>query len=260
MTAQKKRVAAYCRVSTDGADQKNSFSAQIDHYSDFIASNAQWQFAGIFADEGISGTSKTKRTEFLRLIGECECRKIDMVITKSISRFARNTVDCVETVRKLKTLGIAVFFEEENIDTLSAHSELFLTVLSSVAQEESMTKSKNIKWRYKKDFQNGVYNQATMPYGYMARNGEKFIPHPEQAEVVKRIYKDYLNGKSTLAIARALTAEKIPTCHNAKSWSVHIVTEILKSERYIGDMLLQKWIVPEDDFTFTDRKNYGEAP
>ena len=255
---KKKRVAAYCRVSTNNSDQQDSYIMQISHYTEVIKSNSAYEFAGIFADDGISGTSKAKRVEFLRMIRECEKGKIDMVITKSVSRFARNTLDCVETVRKLKGMGIAVYFENENINTLSAESELFLTTLSSVAQEESMTKSKNIKWRYQKDFEKGIYNQATMPYGYTSSGDEKFIPHPEHSLVVKRIFNDYLDGKSTVSIARGLSDENIATPHNAKYWSTHVTTSILKNERYIGDMLLQKYYTPDNDETFKSKINYGE--
>ena len=193
-----------------------------------------------------------------------------MIITKSVSRFARNIVDCIETVRKLKHMGVGVFFEKENLNTLSAQSELSLTVLSSVAQEESMIKSKNIKWRYKRDFKQGVYNQGTMPYGYRMEEGARagdttgtdnttdgsFFPHPEHVGVVKRIYRDYLNDHSALQIARTLTAEGTPTPLRAKHWSVHVTLAILKNERYIGDMRLQKYYAADNDETFKSRINY----
>ena len=148
--APKLRVCAYCRVSSDHTGQLQSFSAQVEYYTRLIENNDAWTFAGIYADEGISGTAKDKRDEFLRLIADCEAKKVDMVITKSISRFARNTADCIETVRKLKVLGIAVFFEKENINTMSAESELLMTVLSSIAQEESISTSKNNRWAIQK--------------------------------------------------------------------------------------------------------------
>lgn len=257
-TTRKIKVAAYCRVSTDHEEQQDSFFTQVNHYTKFIQENPVWEFAGIFADEGISGTSKTKRLDFLRLINECEKGKIDMVITKSISRFARNTVDCIETVRRLKTLGVTVFFERENINTLSTESELFLTILSSVAQEESMSKSRSIKWRHEVNFKNGIINQAHMPYGYLDVKGEKFIIDPVRSEVVKRIFHDYLNGKSSPQIAKELTKEQVPTEHNGGFWSTNVVLGMLKNERYIGDLLLQKTYIVDNDPTFKLKINKGE--
>ena len=195
--APKKRVCAYCRVSSDSIEQLQSFSAQMEHYTALIEKNNEWQFCGVYADEGISGTSKNKRAEFLRLIKDCEAQKIDMVITKSISRFARNTKDSIETIRKLKAVGVSVFFEKENIDTMSGESELVLTILSSIAQEESISISKNIRWGCQKRFQTGEWMQSYFPYGYTKDDNGDMIIEENESEVVRRIFREYLNGKGT---------------------------------------------------------------
>ena len=254
----RKRVAAYCRVSTGSCAQQASLAAQIRYYTDYIHANPAWKLAEIFTDRGISGTAKRKRPEFLRMIYECEQQHVDMVITKSVSRFARNTLDCIETVRHLQNMNVAVYFEKENLNTLSMASELFLTVLGAVAQEESMSKSQNIKWRYQRDFARGVYNQSVMPYGYTSNGKYKFIPHPERAEVVLRIYSECLEGKSNSQIVQGLSADGIPAPAEAGYWSSEAVMRILKNERYAGDMLLQKYYSRSNDETFTRRRNRGE--
>lgn len=255
--APKLRVCAYCRVSSDHTGQLQSFSAQVEYYTRLIESNDAWTFAGIYADEGISGTGKDKRDEFLRLIADCEAKKVDMVITKSISRFARNTADCIETVRKLKALGIAVFFEKENINIMSAESELLMTVLSSIAQEESISTSKNNRWAIQKRFMKGEWKPSYLPYGYKKDKDGRIIINEEEAAIVKRIYTDYLNGKGTYVIAKELTEEGVPTRKGAEAWGENVVKEILTNEKYYGDMLLQKTFTT-DTLPFQRKRNRGQ--
>lgn len=255
--APKLRVCAYCRVSSDHTGQLQSFSAQVEYYTRLIESNDAWTFVGIYADEGISGTAKDKRDEFLRLIADCEAKKVDMVITKSISRFARNTADCIETVRKLKALGIAVFFEKENINTMSAESELLMTVLSSIAQEESISTSKNNRWAIQKRFMKGEWKPSYLPYGYMKGKDGGIVINEEEVAIVRRIYTDYLNGKGTYVIAKELTEEGVPTRKGAEAWGENVVKEILTNEKYYGDMLLQKTFTT-DTLPFQRKRNRGQ--
>ena len=251
------RVCAYCRVSSDHTEQLQSFSTQVAHYTRLIENNDVWVFAGIYADEGISGTSKDKRDEFLRLIADCEAQKVDMIITKSISRFARNTADCIETVRKLKGLGIAILFEKENINTMSAESELLMTVLSSIAQEESISISRNIKWSIQKRFRKGEWKTAYPPYGYSSDENGRLVINEEEAKVVRRIYNDYLNGKGSYIIAKELSEEGVPTRRSGEAWGESVITEILANEKYVGDMLLQKTFTT-DTLPFQRKRNQGQ--
>ena len=190
---QKLRVAAYARVSTDSEEQLLSFAAQVEYYTNYIDSNPDWELAGVYADEGISGTKKDNRPELLRLLNDCESGKIDFVITKSISRFARNTTDCLKIVRRLTELSVFILFEKENINTRITDSELILTILSSLAAEESISISKNCKWSIQNRFKNGTYKLSSPPYGY-DYNGETLVPNPEQVRIVKRIFGDVLSG------------------------------------------------------------------
>jgi site-specific DNA recombinase len=240
----KLRVAAYARVSTDSAEQLISLEAQKLHYEAYIKANSDWEFAGIYYDEGISGTKKERRTELMRLISDCENRKIDFIVTKSISRFARNTMDCLELVRKLTHLGVFIYFEKENINTQSMDSELMLTILSSLAENESISISENNKWSIQRRFRNGTYKLSYPPYGYDYQDGQ-IVVNKEQAEVVKRIFADALSGKGTLKIAEDLNAEGVPTKRGGE-WSNSTVRGILSNEKYTGDLLLQK--------TYTDEK------
>lgn len=256
----KLKVAAYCRVSSSKEEQLNSFEAQVNHYTNLIKNNELWEFAGIYADEGISGKSKEKRTEFMRLIKECEGRKIDMVITKSISRFARNTADCIEVVRKLKTLGVAVFFEKENINTMNAESELILSVLSSIAQEELSSLSQNIRWGNQRRYQKGIVHVNTKRFlGYDINEEKKLVINKAEAEIVKRIFYDYIGGKGSGTIARELERDGIKTATGKTRWRGSSVRRILINEKYCGDALLQKSITA-DTITFKRKKNRGELP
>lgn len=237
----KLRVAAYCRVSTDDEEQLTSYEAQVDHYSSYIKKNSEWEFAGIYADEAISGTNTKKRTDFNRLIDDCMAGKIDYIITKSVSRFARNTLDCLEYTRKLKEKNIPVFFEKENIISTDSKGELMLTIIASIAQEESRSTSANVKMGFAYRFQRGemqINHNRFM--GYTKDENKKLVIVPEEAEIVKRIYREYLEGASLLEIGRGLEADEILTAANKPRWRPETIKKILQNEKYIGDALLQK--------------------
>lgn len=214
-------VAAYCRVSTDQEEQENSYEAQISYYTEKIGKNNDWQMAGIFADEGITGTQAKKRPEFLKMIRLCRQRKIDMVLTKSLSRFARNTVDSLNYIRELKALGIAVIFEKENINTLETDTEMMLTIMSCFAQAESESISKNVSWGIRQSFKNGnVPMQYARLLGYKKGDGGNAEIIPDEAEVVREIYRCYLDGMSMNLIADRLNEKGLTTkggsCHTEK--------------------------------------------
>lgn len=250
----KVRVAAYCRVSTNNDAQLESLETQKAHYESFITSRDDWHFAGLYFDEGITGTKKDKRPELMRLMQDCASKKIDFIITKSISRFSRNTTDCLELVRKLQELDIPIYFEKENINTGSMESELFLTILSSMAEEESTSISKNNKWSIKKRFQNGTFKLSYAPYGYRW-DGRTLRIIPEQAEIVKRIFAEVLAGKGTETIAKELSAEEIPTKRGGK-WTSTSIRGILANEKYTGDVIFQKTYT---DDSFNRHTNNGEV-
>jgi site-specific DNA recombinase len=249
----KVRVAAYCRVSTDSDEQMASLEAQKDHYESYIKANPDWEFAGIYYDEGISGTKKENRTGLLRLLADCENKKIDFIITKSVSRFARNTTDCIEMVRKLTDLGVFIYFEKENINTQRMEGELVLTILSSLAENESLSIAENSKWSIRRRFQNGTYKISYPPYGYDYVDGKLFI-NKEQAEIVKRIFSEALDGKGTQKIADGLNSDKIPT-KRGSHWTATTIRGILSNEKYTGDVLLQKTYTDEN---FKRHYNRGE--
>ena len=254
----KKRVAAYCRVSTDSEEQLNSYEAQKSYYTQKIEDSPDWEMAGIYADEGITGTSLKKRTEFKKMITACKRGHIDLIITKSLSRFARNTVDCLETVRLLKANGIGVYFEKENINTLTESSEFLITLFSGFAQAESESLSKNVAWGKAKSAEAGkVTFQYKRMRGY--RRGEDGQPEivPEEAEVIKRIYHRYLDGCTLGQIKRELDEDKVPTAQGVDSWSPAIIHNILTNEKYIGDALLQKTYIT-DCISKKVKKNQGE--
>ena len=254
------RVAAYARVSSDSKDQLSSYLAQVDYYTHHIWENPDWELADIYADEGISGVSTNRREQFKKMIKDCEDGKIDMVITKSISRFARNTQDCLQYSRKLKNLGIGIYFEKENINTLDAAGELLFTIMSSLAQEESRSISENVTWGQRKRFADG---KVTVPFkrflGYDRGEDGNLVINEEQAAVVRRIYGMFLQGRSPFAIAKVLTEEGIPTPGGKTNWSGSTVRSILTNEKYKGDALLQK--VYTVDFLSKKKKvNEGEVP
>ena len=250
---KKLRVAAYCRVSTASDEQLVSLAAQKAHYENYIKANDEWEFAGLYYDEGVTGTKKEKRDGLLSMIADCERGKIDFVITKSISRFARNTTDCLELVRKLLDRNVYIYFEKENLNTGSMESELMLSILSSLAENESVSISENEKWGIKKRFQNGTFIISYPPYGYDNVDGEMVIV-PEQAEIVKQIFADTLAGKSTHAIAGELNAKGVLT-KKGGSWTPGTINGIIGNEKYTGDVLYQKTYT---DSSFNRHTNYGE--
>ena len=232
------RVAAYCRVSTDDEEQLTSYEAQQNYYTDKIMTNREWTMAGIFADEGITGTSARKRPEFLKMIRLCKQKKIDIVLTKSISRFARNTVDCLNYIRALRELGIAVIFEKENINTLEADSEILITMLGAFAQAESESISANVRWGKRQAMREGkTIIQYNRLYAY--EKGEDGKPKiiQEQAEVVRSIYDQYLSGASLRMIKDRLEAEQIPNVTGGSQWTITAIRSILTNEKYCGDVL-----------------------
>ena len=256
----KLRVAAYCRVSTDSEEQATSYEAQIEHYTEYIKKNPEWELAGIFADEGLSGTDTRKRGEFNRMIEECMAGKINMVITKSISRFARNTLDCLKYIRQLKDKNIPVFFEKENINTMDSKGEVLLTIMASLAQQESQSLSQNVKLGLQYRYQQGLVQVNHNRFlGYTKDEEGQLIIEPEEAEVVKRIYWEYLEGASLAQIGKSLEADSILTAAGKSKWRPETLKKILQNEKYIGDALLQKTYTV--DFLSKKRvKNNGIVP
>ena len=254
------RVAAYCRVSTDSEEQATSYEAQIQHYTEYIEKHPGWVLADIYADDGISGTNTKKRDEFNRLIDDCRSGKIDLVVTKSISRFARNTLDCLKYIRELKEKNIAVFFEKEAINTLDAKGEVLLTIMASLAQQESQSLSQNVRLGLQYRYQQGKVQVCTNRFlGYDKDEDGNLIINPEEAEVVKRIYREYLEGSSYYEIGKGLTADGIRTAAGSEKWLASTLKKILSNEKYIGDALLQK-TVTTDFLTKKRVANKGIVP
>lgn len=257
--AKKLRVAAYARVSSDSADQLNSFSTQVDYYTSYIRSKEEWEFAGLYADEAVTGTTADKRDDFQRLLADCRAGKIDRILVKSISRFARNTIDCIQTVRELKQLGVAIEFEKEDIDTGNMGSEMLLSILGSAAQEESLSISKNLKWSYRRRMKSGDFITCSAPIGYILKN-KTLIPNLQEVPIVEYIFSSYLAGKGIVEIASELTETAIKNKDgDAKCWRSVTILNILKNEKYIGDSLVQKRFTTEE-LPFQRKKNNGELP
>lgn len=256
----KLRVAAYCRVSTDSDEQATSYEAQIEHYTEYISKNPDWIMAGIFADDGISGTNTKKRDEFNRMIEECMSGNIDMIITKSISRFARNTLDCLKYIRQLKDKNIPVYFEKEAINTMDSKGEVLLTIMASLAQQESQSLSQNVKLGIQYRYQQGkVQVNHNRFLGYTKDAEGNLVIDPEQAEIVRRIYREYLQGQSMDKIAAGLEADGILTGAGNTKWHTSTINKILRNEKYMGDALLQKTYTT--DFLTKKRiKNNGTVP
>lgn len=256
----KLKVAAYCRVSTDSDEQATSYEAQVEHYTKYIQKNDAWQFAGIFADDGISGTNTKKREEFNRMIEQCMAGHIDMIITKSISRFARNTLDCLKYIRQLKEKNIPVFFEKENINTMDSKGEVLLTIMASLAQQESESLSKNVKMGLQFRYQNGeVQINHNRFMGYTKDENGHLIIEPTEAEIIKRIYFEYLRGSSLKQIGDGLQKDGILTAAGKAKWRPETIKKILQNEKYIGDALLQKTYTV-DVLTKKRVKNNGIVP
>ena len=255
---KKIRVAAYCRVSTDQEDQLHSFDAQVEYYTKYINDRENYEMAGIYADEGISGTNVRKREQFKKMIEDCKEGKVDLVITKSISRFARNTQDCLQYSRMLKNLGIGIIFEKENINTLDSTGELLFTILSSLAQDESRNISENCKWGIRTKFKKGELHLNTCKFlGYDKDEDGKLVINREQAKTVARIYEEFLWGMNPQQIARELEEEGVPGCCGQTKWYTTTVIGILKNEKHMGDALLQKTYTV-DFLTKKQVKNNGE--
>jgi len=249
----KLRVAAYCRVSSDSADQANSFFAQIKYYNDYIRANDNMRLVDIYADEGISGTEINKRDEFQRLIKDVKSKKIDRVLVKSVTRFARNSLECIETVRLFKSCGTTVYFENDNIDTERLNSEMILYLKSAFAQSEVLSASRRMAVSVRMRMADGRYNPPCAPYGYKLVDNE-FVIVPEQAENVKKIFNMYLSGMGS-----TLIAQQMKDCDKTTEWSERGVRYILSNEKYIGDCLLQKKFT-ENALPFRERVNKGELP
>lgn len=259
-TVRKLRVAAYCRVSTEEEEQQGSFEIQKLYYTEKINSTPEWEVAGIYADDGISGVHTKKRDGFNQMIQDCKKRKIDLILTKSISRFARNTLDSIQYVRMLKQMGIAVVFEKENINTATMNSEMILTVLSAFAQAESESISQNVARGKRMGYKHGKF---AFPYGRIIgyRKGADGKPEiiPEQAEIIRLIFNSYLQGDSLQSIKAKLETAGALTARGNTAWSAQSIQRILQNEKYCGDVLLQKTFT-EDVLTGVHKKNTGQLP
>ena len=256
----KRKVAGYARVSTDSEEQQTSYEAQVDYYTNYIKSRDDWEFVEVYTDEGITATNTKKRDGFKRMVNDALAGKIDLIVTKSVSRFARNTVDSLSTIRKLKEHGTEVYFEKENIWTFDSKGELLITIMSSLAQEESRSISENCTWGQRKRFADG---KVTVPFehflGYDRGEDGNLVVNKKQAVTVKKIYRLFLQGYSPFGIAKALTADGILTPGGKTKWTAQTVNAILRNEKYKGDALLQKSFTV-DFLTKEKKKNEGEIP
>ncbi|WP_244287733.1 recombinase family protein [Lacrimispora celerecrescens] len=240
-SVRKLRAAAYCRVSTAQEEQLLSYENQVNYYTKFINENPLYEYAGTYADEGISATNTKKRDEFKRMIADCRVGKIDMIITKSISRFARNTLDCLNYVRELKELGIGIIFEKENINTLDAKGEVLLTILSSLAQDESRSISENSTWGIRRRFEKGQHKMSTKRFlGYDTDEDGKLVVNRKQAQIVARLYSEFLNGKTVDYIKRIFEREGVKNWDGETKWQTTTLQSMLENEKYKGDAILQK--------------------
>lgn len=259
VAAQKRRVAGYARVSTDSDEQFTSYEAQVDYYTQYIKRNPEWEFVKVYTDEGISGTNTKHRIGFNEMIADAMSGKIDLIVTKSVSRFARNVVDCIKYARDLRALSppVGIYFETENINTLSQNGELLLTVLAAFAQDESVNKSISVAWGIRQRFAKGI-PKLVKPYGYQNVDG-KLVVDEEEAGVVIRIFAFYLGGKTPYEIAKILTHEGIPTPTGKKPcWTISSVTYILGNDRYCGDVIMQKSLCV-DLFAHKRVRNLGQV-
>ena len=253
--ARRKRTAAYARVSSGKDAMRHSLAAQVSYYSALTQRRVDWEFAGVYADDPVSGT-KDNRAEFQRMLADCRAGKIDQIITKSITRFARNTLTTLETVRELKNLGIDVYFEKEHIHSMSGDGELILSILASYAQEESRSVSENCKWRIRKMFEQGRPNTGNM-LGYRLKDGQLQVV-PEEAELVRQIFADYLGGMGIIAIAKKLNTAGIQT-KSGGFWSEKTINTILRNDKYTGSLILQKTF-QQDHISKKKCQNRGEMP
>ena len=257
-TAEPIRLAAYCRVSSDSDDQKHSYAAQIRHYTEYAQKNPQYTLVDIYADEGITGTSMKKRDDFNRLMQDCRKGKIDRIVVKTISRFARNTEEFLAALRMLSSLGISVLFEEQGIDTSKLNGEMIVTLPAMAAQQESVAISENIRWSYQKRMESGEFNCCCPPYGYDMEDGNLIINESEAA-IIRRIFDMYLQGYGIKAITNKLNEDMILTRRKQIKWNQSTIRYILNNEKYMGDSILQKWFT-SDTLPFRRIKNAGEKP
>lgn len=252
------RVAAYCRVSSDSTDQLHSYAAQIQYYTEYIGQHPGWILADIYADEGLTGTKTDKRDDLMRLITDCRKGKIDRVIIKTVSRFARNTYDCLLLARELKSYGVSIYFQEQDLDTADMSDEMFFAMAGAVAQEESITISNNMRWSCKRRMEDGTYLASNPAYGYMLENG-KYVIIPEQAEVVRFIFNSFLSGKGKMEIIKDLYAMDAPKRFGYTKWHISTINCILNNTRYMGDAIFQKKF-STDEFPFRRKVNKGQKP
>lgn len=252
------KVAAYCRVSTDKEEQQMSFETQRLVYTDRIRAEPGWELAGIYADEGITGTSIRKRKQFQKMMVDCDAGKIDLIITKSISRFARNTLDCLQTVRELQRIGVDILFEKEHIDTRTPYSEMLLTILAAFAQEESRSISENLKWGIRSRYKEGKSRWSRI-YGYTAEGDTQYIIVPEEAAVIQKIFGLYEHGTGVREIIRYLEGNHIPSPGGSARWYDTTIYDMFDSEKYVGDLILQKHYTI-DHITHKEVKNDGAVP
>lgn len=256
---QTRRAAAYARVSTNHEEQLTSYAEQVGYYTDYIKERPDLAFAGVYTDEGITGTSTKHREGFKRMIADALAGKIDLIIAKSVSRFARNTIDSLTTIRLLKEHNVECYFEKENIHTFDGRGELLLTIMAAIAQEESRSVSQNCTWGQRKRFSDG---KVTVPFkrflGYDRGEDGSLVVNEEQAVIVRRIYGEFLQGSTPYAIAKRLTEDGIPTPGGKEIWSKNVIKSILTNEKYKGDALLQK-VFTVDYLTKVKKKNNGEV-
>ena len=251
------RVAAYCRVSSDSSDQLHSYAAQIRKYTAEIGNHEGWELVDIYADEGLTGTRMDKREDFNRMLSDCRKGRIDKVLVKSVSRFARNTKDCLAVLRELMSLGVTVYFEKENINTETLTTELMVSVSGALAQQESISTSQNQRISYKRRMERGEFITCKAPYGYRIKDGKNLEIHEKEAAIIRLIFTRYLSGESTTEIAAALTDMGLRTRDGKEQWNTFAVSYILQNEKYIGDALCQKTLAT-DSFPFIKKRNQGE--
>ncbi|MBR0596447.1 recombinase family protein [Sinanaerobacter chloroacetimidivorans] len=256
---QAKRVCAYCRVSTGSTEQNSSFESQVEYYTRLIDNKDGWICVGIYADQARSGTKTSGRDDFKQMLHDCRLGKIDLIITKSVTRFARNTVDSIKAIRKLKSWGVEVYFEKERVSSLSEKSEQLLTILSSIAQGESENISTNSRWANTYRFQNGTFTIGSPAYGYVNNENGELVIQKEEAAIVRRIFDEYLGGKGSYAIAKKLRKEGLPTIRDSKGWQDSVIKGILQNPVYEGDLLYQKTYTTEG-VPFIKKHNHGELP
>jgi DNA invertase Pin-like site-specific DNA recombinase len=253
---KQKKVCAYCRVSTESDAQLNSYAAQISYYTKLIESKSEWTFVDIYADEGITGRTFDKRPDFQRMMGDCRNGKIDLILVKAVSRFGRNTMEAVRYIRELRGLNVEVYFEDQNISTSDQSMELYLNSYCAIAQEETVSFSKNMLWSYRKRMENGTFTNCKPIFGYDLDGGTLVI-NPDEAEVVRRIFSDYLSGKGIRQITGELTEKGVRKKYGVSCWRCEMVNYILTNERYMGDALLRKKCTA-DAFPFAKCQNKGQ--